>query len=280
MSTDNSHAHFADDWLALREPLDHQARSAALTASAARWLGTHGDTHRIVDLGSGRGSNLRYLAPHLPGPQAWRLLDHDPALLEQALTDTRAITDADDRPIERQSETIDLNGAELESALADATLVTAAALFDLVTEPWIDRLADACAQSKAAALFVLSVDGAIDFLPSDTDNDFVTALIRAHQQRDKSFGAALGTDAPAVLARCFEHRGYTVRSEDSPWHIDRSSADLGTALIAGWAEAACEQAPQEQARIEAWAERRTQTLRAGELAITVGHRDLFAYPGD
>jgi hypothetical protein len=280
MSTDNSHARFADDWLALREPLDHQARSAALTALAARWLGTQGDTHRIVDLGSGRGSNLRYLAPRLPGPQAWRLLDHDPALLEQALADTCGITDADNGPVDRQSETIDLNGGQLEPALAGARLVTAAALFDLVTETWIDRLADACAQRQAAVLFVLSVDGAIDFLPGDTDDDFVTALLRAHQQRDKSFGAALGIEAPAVLARCFEHRGYTVRSEDSPWYIDRASAELGAALIAGWRQAACEQAPQEKARIQAWAERRTQALRAGELAITVGHRDLFACPGD
>ncbi|MGD8498218.1 MAG: class I SAM-dependent methyltransferase, partial [Chromatiales bacterium] len=56
---------FSPDWLALREPLDARARSAALVdrlrAQAPR------GPRRILDLGSGTGSNLRYLAPRLGG---------------------------------------------------------------------------------------------------------------------------------------------------------------------------------------------------------------------
>lgn len=35
----------------------------------------------MLDLASGTGANLRFLAPLLGGEQHWRLVDHDPVLL-------------------------------------------------------------------------------------------------------------------------------------------------------------------------------------------------------
>lgn len=278
MSADNEHARFAHDWLSLREPADHAARDAALTARAARWLSAFEGVHTIVDLGSGRGSNLCYLAPRLPGPQRWRLIDHDPKLLARAKGLAGAITDREQRAVEVTTETLNLTDTQLETALAGARLVTAAALFDLVTEAWIERVSRVCAQGNAAALCVLSVDGMIEFAPSDRDDRFVSDLLRAHQRRDKSFGAALGVEAPTVLERCFRARGYAVHEGASIWHIDARTHTLGCALIDGWRDAACEQSARDRAPITAWAKRRQRALCAGALRIDVGHRDLFATP--
>src|SRR5262249_54422691 len=68
------------NWLALREPADAVARSERLTNEIAAALGHH---HRlnILDLASGPGSNLRYLAPRLPRPQRWLVVDRDPVVL-------------------------------------------------------------------------------------------------------------------------------------------------------------------------------------------------------
>ena len=74
---------FSPDWLALREPADAAARSAELAAAAARAV----DPDRLLvvhDLGCGTGSMGRWLAPRLPGPQAWVLHDHDAELAAQA----------------------------------------------------------------------------------------------------------------------------------------------------------------------------------------------------
>ena len=69
---------FSADWLALREPLDHASRNAAVAAAcAAHFAGA--ETLAVLDLGCGTGSNLRALAPILPERQDWRLVDHDPA---------------------------------------------------------------------------------------------------------------------------------------------------------------------------------------------------------
>src|SRR5258705_10769178 len=69
------------DWLALREPFDAAARSEALTRALAAAL-PRDRPLKAVDLGAGRGSNVRYLASRLPQqPQEWLLVDEDARLL-------------------------------------------------------------------------------------------------------------------------------------------------------------------------------------------------------
>ncbi|MES1930531.1 glycosyl transferase, group 1 [Salinisphaera dokdonensis CL-ES53] len=281
MSADNAHAHFAGDWLALREPLDHAARNSRLTAAAAERLHTSREKkpQTIVDLGSGSGSNLRYLAPRFPGPQHWRLLDHDPALLAAATRASASTRDAAGDPVDISADVVDLGQAGWHSQLDGAALVTASALFDLVTADWVRDLARACASREAPGLFVLSVDGDISLSPSDVDDNVVFALLRAHQTRDKSFGAALGVQAPSVIQVAFEDVGYTVESAYAPWHIEGSTDALaGIALVEGWRDAVIEQSPADADRINAWARRRIDALEAGGLRISVGHRDLFVAP--
>src|SRR5918994_737676 len=70
---------FSAEWLALREPADAAARSKPLAERAVRALPS--DRVRAVDLGTGTGSNVRFLAPYLPPDQEWLLVDEDERLL-------------------------------------------------------------------------------------------------------------------------------------------------------------------------------------------------------
>src|SRR5690606_34002812 len=75
-------AGFDPGWLALRAPFDAAARSPQALAPLRRWAaGRGGAVLRIADLGGGTGANLRFLAPLLPMPQHWTVIDSDPALL-------------------------------------------------------------------------------------------------------------------------------------------------------------------------------------------------------
>ena len=78
---------FAADWLALREPFDHAARSVALARRLADRLP---ERPRLVDLGGGTGSMFRFLAPIIGRGQDWILVDADDALLEDAFGRTAA----------------------------------------------------------------------------------------------------------------------------------------------------------------------------------------------
>src|SRR5262245_3364562 len=147
---------FSAEWLALREPADHAARAERLAGDVADAVGG-GDVLRVLDLGSGTGSNLRYLAPRLPRPQQWILVDRDAELLAAARRGVPHGIDADVRQLDLR----DLEGEDVRSSLEGRALVTASALLDFVSAAWLDALADLCAGAGAAALFALSYDGLI-----------------------------------------------------------------------------------------------------------------------
>src|SRR3979490_1767787 len=71
-------AGFSAEWLALREPADHAARSIELTRAVIELLP---EGARILDLAAGTGSNLRYLASAGSESRDFLLVDHDPLLL-------------------------------------------------------------------------------------------------------------------------------------------------------------------------------------------------------
>jgi len=271
---------FTDDWLSLREAADARARaSTGLDALLVKALdaapGKDGDEPlAVVDLGAGQGNNLRYLAPRLDRglarAQHWTLVDSDGGLLAAA-----AAPDVDGLRLATQR--CDLAADLAAAPLAGADLVTASALFDLVSAAWTQRFAEACAAARVpVGLFALSVDGRLDWTPEAPEDSEVGALFLQHMQGDKGFGPALGSDAPSALAEAFEAVGYRVERRDSAWRLDAGDADLQRALVAGYREAAQERAPARAADIDAWAEQRLHHIGAGLSAHTVGHEDVLA----
>src|SRR5438094_10187746 len=128
-------------WLALREPADIAARSASLAYAAARMLPTARPL-RIVDLGTGTGSNVRYLSTRLPSPQNWLAVDGDAALLAALASQTNV-----DGAI--QTRCINLGPTAPEDIFGGRHLVTASALLDLVSDSWIASLVDRCPANGA-----------------------------------------------------------------------------------------------------------------------------------
>ena len=259
------------DWLALREPADAAARSASLTRRIASEIERHGPV-RIVDLGAGTGSNVRYLTSRLPRPQHWLLVDRDAALLEEARGRTS---------MAGAVETCEMNLGPVESLqiCSGRHLVTASALLDLVSADWLEALAGRCRAAGAAALFALTYDGRFECRPAEREDDGIRALMNRHQQRsDKGFGAAAGPDAAVYAERAFAAAGYYVRRERSDWILDPDARDLQHQLIEGWARAAGEVAPEQLAMIASWTTRRLAHVEAGRSRIVVGHQDLIAWP--
>jgi SAM-dependent methyltransferase len=267
---------FAADWLALREPADHRARADALLAPLVEWRRARGHAStplRVVDLGSGTGSNLRYLAPRLPGPQEWTLVDQDAALLARAL-ELGVERVAGVGRVERVRGELAHEGL---AAVRRTDLVTASALLDLVSQAWLDRLVKACAAARCAALFALSWDGVIEWDTPDPDDALVADAVRAHQRRDKGMGPALGPAAGPAAERAFKAAGFRTEMAASAWVLGRADRALVRPLIAGWADAAAEQRPSDEERVRAWEERRRTGLER-PFRLTVGHLDALALP--
>lgn len=282
---------FSTEWLSLRARADINARAASITAFAAGWLAArHAETGwalQLADLGTGSGANARFLAPRLPGPQVWQLIDHDPALLAQAQAQCRSLCATDGQearftPLLKKLDELahdDLRGFDL---------VSASALIDLFSDDWLDRFALALTTSGAATLIALSVDGCWRFTTPhgehiDPDDTLVRTAFNAHQRRDKGVGGALGPDAAPHLASLLRARGHRVMLAPSPWRLrlaDTQDAALAHALLDGWQAAAREQCPDSARRIAGWHSRRIASLARPDLMLEVGHVDLFACPPD
>lgn len=274
---------FDPGWLDLREGADHRARNADVLAACASHFA--GRAHAsIVDLGCGLGSNLRALAPHLPQRQDWRLVDHDPVLLAAARERLRdwahAAKDIDGvLHLERDGRSIAITFVEADlshdagAVLQGADLVTAAALFDLVSADWLARFVAALTYARTPFYTALTYNGVETWSPPDTRDAEMRAAFHAHQARDKGFGPSAGPRATEVLAQLFAAQGFSVLHGDSPWRLGPGDAALIASLADGVAGACMETGLVGSDTARGW-----RAAREGA-QVVVGHTDLFARPG-
>jgi SAM-dependent methyltransferase len=290
---------FSTEWLALREPLDLEARPVALVRRLAACL-PKGDFLTVMDLGCGTGSNLRALAPQLNARQTWQLIDHDPVLLGELTHRTRPWAESrrlvqrwenDDATVLALDDDTDtfryrlvLEARDLAATLdslecGGRDLVTAAALMDLVSHDWLQTLVTRIVAARAAAYFSLTYTGMIRWTPADAMDDEILALFNRHQRQDKGFGPALGPDAPQTMVDMFKAAGYHVTTEPSDWDASPEARGFQRTLAKDIAAAALEVAsPDRQRQVRQWLDRRLQAIEDGHGCVRVGHVDLLAHP--
>jgi hypothetical protein len=263
---------FSPEWLALREAADRRARSLRLTRRVAEIVSAVLPL-RILDLATGTGANLRYLAGRLPPDQQWLLVDHDPALLAH-LAERGLAAETPHRRVEIRQADLET----LDSHLFDGrSLVTASALLDLVSERWLQALAERCHAARATVLFALTYDGRIEWSPEEPGDLLVLELVNRHQQRDKGFGPAAGPAATDIASRRFAELGYRVEREPSDWMLTEGEQDLQRQLVQGWGSAASATAPERLDDVSDWMKRRVAHVDANRSRMRVGHQDLAAW---
>jgi len=286
---------FQPDWLQARERADAAARDAGLAAAFVGRLVYQNEVGpHLLDLGAGDGNGLRWLAPRIPEPQCWTLVDHDPAGLEAALA--RTAEWAGSHPgwqVRRQRKSLRIDRGEggpiaVETLTADLSTgletlpwsrvggVSGSALLDLVSEAWLGQLAGLLAQHALPAWFSLTVDGSDRWDPPHPDDAAVFARFSADQRRDKGFGRALGAEATDAAIDRFRAAGLWVKTASSPWHLDAGAGPdamaVQKALIGFHSDVAGEGS-------DAWRTARLAEVAAGRLRVTIGHRDVAAWSG-
>ena len=168
----------------------------------------------IHDLGCGTGAMGRWLAPLLPGPQHWVVHDRDADLLEVAAADLPGPA-ADGAAVTVEAKHSDITRLR-PGDLAGATLITASALLDLLTEDELAGLVTVCAGVGCPMLLTLSVVGHVELTPADPLDRRVAAAFDAHQRRATERGRLLGPDAVALAAEEFGRLGAEVLVRPEP----------------------------------------------------------------
>jgi hypothetical protein len=259
------------DWLVMRAPADAAARSAELAERLRRHLPPAG---RLVihDLGGGSGAMGRWLAPRLRGRQHWVIHDRDADLLELAVA----------APPGSASVTVEARRSDITRLtpddLANASLITASALLDLLTADELAGMIGTCTAVGCPMLLALMVLGRIALTPADPLDARVAAAFNNHQRRATAAGRLLGPDAVPTAVEELRRTGAEVLVRPSPWRLDAAHADLTAEWFGGWVAAACEQEPALADEAGAYRDRRLAQAAAGELAVTVDHADLLVLP--
>ena len=260
---------FETEWLTLREPADKAARAPALIDKLSRYLQAM-PAPAIVDIGCGTGSTWRSLKSHVPEGTSWLLLDHDPLLLEQAENTIGGEATVAFRQF-------DLNHLE-QLPLEGVSVVTASALFDLVSEDFCVAFSDRIVAQGCGLYAALNYDGIIRWTHRHPlDDDMVEAFNR-HQKTDKGFGTALGPGASPCLHLLLEDGGYQVDVMKSPWLLDGKDAALQKAFLSGFRRPLLEMSMHGETEIEDWLAFRLSAIAAPESRCEVGHTDLIALP--
>lgn len=266
---------FSIDWLDLREAADRRARDNALRDQALQWLVDAVSPVQnpvVVDLGAGTGSTLRALTSPIQQPLTWRLVDNDTNLLEEAERRHGAT---------HRIEPCIADLASLQSLPLDgARLVTASALFDLVSAEFLSALATelkAQSQQHPVGLYAaLNYDGTTHWTPHHPLDDAVLAAFNQDQRTDKGFGPALGPDSGAVMQRLFTEAGFRVYPASSPWVLDGADQAMVVALITGIAGAVADNPDIEASALQDWVRFRQANVSTG--TCTVGHTDVLVLP--
>ena len=288
---------FSAEWLSLREPVDHRSRNQDLQAKVVNYLTqiktVNPGSIRLTDLGSGTGSNLRALAPLLDSLQHWTLVDYDPVLLHAARNTLLTWADSETNaslvgfavntssPIKplsilKQGKTIivefkcvDLYN-DYQAVLDEpADLITAAAFFDLVAEPWLTKF---CAGLSKPLYTVLTYDGIERWIPKESMDADILKSFHQHQRTDKGFGCAAGPGASEYLQSLLNAHQFTTVSAPSPWVLDYRDHTLIEQLAIGTAGAAREMNTISDTLINQWEQSRRRAKQC-----EIGHIDLFAY---
>jgi hypothetical protein len=218
----------------------------------------------------------RWLAPRLPGPQHWVLHDRDTDLLELATAEPPGRA-ADGATVTLEAKPSDITRLAPDD-LAEATLVTASALLDMLTAEELAALVTACSSTKCPILLTMSVVGRVELTPPDPLDRRVAAAFDDHQRRTTERGRLLGPDAVGLAVRELGRLGGQVFVRPSPWFLGASEAELAAQWFIGWMGAARERRPELTAQIDSYRCRRLAQAETGRLAVRVEHADVLALP--
>lgn len=255
---------FDKQWLTLREPVDLMARDKPLMAAAAGSITTN-EHPIILDIGCGTGSTFRALSPYLQNPPTWLLFDNDDRLLSEASRLHGEAVEA------RQGDLNDIDALPL----AETTLVTASALFDLCSQQFIERFTLKLARTGTGLYAALNYDGVMQWSKPHPLDEVVTTNFNAHQRGDKGFGPALGPSAWEVLATALTRQGYSVRCAESPWIMTSANSELQELFLNGIIRAILEYGELDEAEIRDWSQFRHRMIERDGSLCRVGHQDVL-----
>ena len=283
-------------WLAHRFACDAQARHHEIEHKFLAFFEQHQTALKVVDVGSGTGANVRYYFDRIPHTQEWTLIGQSTQLLDEGVNSLSAFAQENDYGWQHQSNntfvltdaektaTIKLVSGSIEhiEQLADlpqADIVTANAVFDLLSFEQFDALVEKLAQHDVCLLATLNYYET-SFLPFFKEDHRFLRWYHMHMKRPQPMGIAMGPDCSEEMLDLLAQHHMMIEQEGSQWHLKKCDSTMHRYLLHFIEHAIAELSlsPEEKQDFDAWINKKKDLCRQRELEIIVDHSDIFAYP--
>ena len=201
---------FNNSWLFEREKIDNLSKSKLLVQKINNSLKSL-DNVRIIDLGTGTGSNFRYLSKKIQyNNQKWTLMDISKNSLKEARSNIK---------INKKIKKISIINNDIikninETNFNNFDLVSGSAFLDIMPRQWFKNFYLKNINTKIV-YFSINYDGYFNFFPKHKFDKKVLSLFNFDQRSRKSnILKAVGPDCSKIIKNYFlkTHKTYLFKS--------------------------------------------------------------------
>ena len=207
---------FQNKWLNLRETVDRNSRNKRILYLINKFFKNKKNI-RIVDLGSGTGSNYRFLKSQLLNNQYWFFVD----ISHQSTNYFKKNIKLSSKIKKTNFKIVDaINNLE-KINFNDYNLVTGSAFLDILPKTWFKNFHKLNVDTEIV-YFALNYNGNFKFFPKHKDDKRILNIFNKDQKSDKGIGeVAVGPDCTELINKVFKrtHKTYVL---DSRWYVSKN----------------------------------------------------------
>ena len=207
---------FQNKWLNLRESIDRNSRNQKILYLINNFYKNNSHI-KIIDLGSGTGSNYRFLKSRLSNNQYWSFVDisyQSTSFFKKNIKYSSKIKKTNFKIVDAIN---NLNKIKFN----EYNLVTGSAFLDILPNKWFKKFHRLNADTEIV-YFALNYDGNFKFLPKHKDDKKIVNIFNKDQKSDKGIGElAVGPNCTSIIKKVFKttHKTFVL---DSTWDVNKN----------------------------------------------------------
>ena len=282
---------FSLSWIKAREKYDLKHRSNLLKEQYKK---DKSFFNKIIDLGSGNGSFLRYCHSKKMVFEEMLLIDYDSKLLRDFYASTYNYLNGTNYNILKESptkyqlkkidtiktENIQLMNTDILKSLDiinNYNLISLSAMSDILPILFIKKLLNKVGKNKII-YFSICFDGSIKWDSSHKYDKYVLTMFNKHQEMNKISGYALGLKSIKLIKEYSAKKKYSFQVEDSSWELksyDEDSKNFQKMYLDTICKPLKKDDITDKDMLSEWRKVKLKDIVSGKSKITVGHKDIL-----
>ena len=282
---------FSLSWIKAREKYDSKHRSNLLKEQYKK---DKSFFNKIIDLGSGNGSFLRYCHNKKIVFEEMLLIDYNSKLLRDFYPSTYNYLNGTNYNILKESPTkyqlkkidiikpknIQLMNTDILKSLDiinNYNLISLSAMSDILPILFIKKLLNKVGKNKII-YFSICFDGSIKWDSSHKYDKYVLTMFNKHQEMNKSSGYVVGSKSIKLIKEYSEKKKYSFQIKDSSWELksyDENAKYFQKMYLDTIYKPLKKDDITDKDMLSEWRKVKLKDIVSGKSKITVGHQDIL-----